>query len=282
MLKKRLRSDTDNKRQAYALVKAIRSNNLQAIQAFTNTSNLNTLLNTPAQKRTTAKHWAYWLHHPETLPALNLKTGALTVFTEGQKQTLNTETTQSRFQFEPIIYPRFETSRGISAVITYLRILFRCNFFQDSCLWHAANHQQQLAHPEETTHVVQHIDDTLGYGVIAHDYLTAGDFIGEYLGEINLRHVFSPMRDTTYIMDYPIPMPPGYRWSVDARRTGNFTRFINHDDNANCHMAVAYDGFIFRLLVLAKHDISPGEELRLNYGKNYWRHRHLAKSKSTV
>lgn len=270
----------DTKRRARTLVTAIRTNDTSTLPDIINHQDVTSLLNTPAQKGACAERWAYWLHNSAVLSALNLPTGTLRVFSDGIQQTLDAQATQTRFAFEPILYPRFESSRGIGVIISYLRILFKCNFFKDSCLWHAAQHKQQLTHAAQTPHVVQFIDDTLGHGVIAQKNLSAGDFVGEYLGEINLRHIFSPFRDTTYIMDYPIPMPPGYRWSIDARRSGNFTRFINHDDNANCHMAVAYDGFIFRLLVLAKRDISSGEEFRLNYGKNYWRNRHLARSTS--
>jgi hypothetical protein len=232
------------------------------------------MLNQPAQLGATPRQWAYWIHHEATLAHLNLPTqDTLRLRHADAVQSLNDGQTKAKFQYTPLDYPCFENPGNIGWVIRYLRGLFRWHFFEDSCLWHAAEHRDHLTQPSPTHFVIQHIDDTIGHGVITERTLETGSFIGEYLGEINCRHLYSPTRDTTYIMEYPIPMPPGFRWSIDAARMGNFTRFINHHDEANCHIAVAYDGFIFRVIILAKQEIPAGKELRLNYGTDYWRHR---------
>lgn len=272
-----------HRKSANVLINAIRNNDIAVIQSLAQLSDFTSIINTPCAQRATPLHWAAWKGNAEIMGLMQLPKSTLPLLDDKTLTLIEAEAAQKRFAFETITHPRFEKLRGVKTVIGYLRILFRMNFFEDSCLWHAANHKNQLdigaaTPPAKASNIhpsvaVTYINQTMGHGVISIKDISSGDLIGEYVGEINLRNVFSPERDTTYIMDYPIPMPPGYRWSMDARRVGNFTRFINHSDEPNCHMAVAYDGFIFRLIVLAKTRITAGTELRLNYGKDYWRHR---------
>lgn len=268
---------------ANALTQAIRSNDPARLHAYLKTiaeppSLINSLLALPTRQGASAKQWALWIQNNAVLSQLGIPAnGQLQVFDQVQATTLDATASQRRFHFSLMDSPRFESPSTISWVIAYLRCLFRWHFFQDSCLWYAAHFKDYLNQPPLPHFLVHYIDNTLGYGVMTERRINVGEYVGEYVGDINLRHIFSPRRDTTYIIDYPIPMPPGYRWSIDAKLRGNFTRFINHSSDANCKVEVAYDGYIFRLLILAKKKIRPGEELRLNYGKDYWRHRSAIK-----
>jgi len=51
------------------------------------------------------------------------------------------------------------------------------------------------------------------------------------------------------------------RWSVDASRGGDATAYINHSCEPNCFSRVMHG----RMLFFALRDISPGEELTLDY-----------------
>jgi len=77
------------------------------------------------------------------------------------------------------------------------------------------------------------------------------------------------------MMDYPLPLIKGINIKINAMQFGNYTRFINHSYHPNTCIKVAYDGEIFRLLVVSIDQILKNEELRINYGKKYWKKRFL-------
>ena len=68
------------------------------------------------------------------------------------------------------------------------------------------------------------------------------------------------------MLEYPIPRIPSNLAATKAN-PGSLIA------SPNTKIKVVYDGFLFRLLVVAKQDIELGQELRLNYGKGYWRTR---------
>src|SRR5262249_10126818 len=72
-----------------------------------------------------------------------------------------------------------------------------------------------------------------------------------------------------------------YSFKVDASKTGNFTRFINHSDEPNVEARTVYiPKNTYRLapscvevLYVAKKTILPGEQLLVSYeaeGNHYW------------
>src|SRR5947207_13865112 len=51
------------------------------------------------------------------------------------------------------------------------------------------------------------------------------------------------------------------RWSIDGSVGGNGTHYINHSCEPNCYMKILYRHILF----MALRDISPGEEITLDY-----------------
>lgn len=54
-------------------------------------------------------------------------------------------------------------------------------------------------------------------------------------------------------------------WGVDSSRGGNGTQYVNHSCDPNCFMRVVSG----HIIIFALRDISPGEELTLDYGVTY-------------
>ncbi len=54
-------------------------------------------------------------------------------------------------------------------------------------------------------------------------------------------------------------------WAIDGRLTGNGTQFINHSCEPNCSLRTLRGHLIF----FALRDISPGEEILLDYEQSY-------------
>jgi len=69
---------------------------------------------------------------------------------------------------------------------------------------------------------------------------------------------------------YPGPSGPD-SCEIDAGEYGSVARFMNHSDKANCGFKRAMVGGLLRVLCCAVRDVYEGEELRLDYGRSYWR-----------
>jgi hypothetical protein len=122
--------------------------------------------------------------------------------------------------------------------------------------------------------VIVRVNELVGNGLVAGQYITRGTIIGEYSGAI-LKVV--PMAtnegvDNTYFAPYSIQEVPGSEMFVmDAKRAGNPTRFINHsDDNSNAVWVPLFDGEKFRLIIVATKAIPRGKQILLKYRLSYW------------
>lgn len=122
--------------------------------------------------------------------------------------------------------------------------------------------------------VIVRVNELVGNGLVAGQYITRGTIIGEYSGAI-LK--VAPMTtnervDNTYFAPYSIEEVPGSEmFVVDAKRAGNPTRFINHsDDNSNAVWVPLFDGEKFRLIVVATKAIPGGKQILLKYRLSYW------------
>ncbi|KAI9913275.1 hypothetical protein PsorP6_006256 [Peronosclerospora sorghi] len=125
--------------------------------------------------------------------------------------------------------------------------------------------------------------DGKGWGVFAAQKIELGEFVGEYTGELissdemrrryqdfydrqSLNYVLSLRehvgRQGFLTVDFDV-----VRTNVDASRSGNFTRFINHSCSPNLDVeAVRVDSFVPRLAFFARKHINGGEELTFDYG----------------
>ena len=127
--------------------------------------------------------------------------------------------------------------------------------------------------------VIVRVNELVGNGLVAGQYIKRGTIIGEYSGAI-LKVI--PMAtnervDNTYFAPYSIEEVPGSEmFVVDAKRAGNPTRFINHsDDNSNAVWVPLFDGEKFRLIVVATKAIPDGKQILLKYRLSYWLNLHI-------
>jgi len=141
----------------------------------------------------------------------------------------------------------------------------------------------------------------VGYGVFLHpdaEMISKGQAIAPYAGEISLipqnesddgSYAFTPIEDICLkkeeqaLFDKKRKYHPRrlYSLKVDARKKGNFTRFINHSEKPNvvAHL-FAIPANVYGLkpasievVYIAKKNIYPGEQLLVCYEdgeKSYW------------
>ncbi len=119
----------------------------------------------------------------------------------------------------------------------------------------------------------------LGHGLFATATLRKGDFILEYRG----RRIPTPQADASqsrYLFEVD------GKWTVDGSPRFNIARYINHSCKPNCEADVRdlpapRSAFLSEargqewqagghILIFAKRDIEPGEELTIDYGEEYF------------
>jgi SET domain-containing protein len=99
-----------------------------------------------------------------------------------------------------------------------------------------------------------------GKGCYAGEFISAGAFIVEYVGEIipaeeAYRREQDPARNGIYTFW------TNDEWAIDGCREDNTARFINHSCTPNCDYLI--EGR--RVLIYAARDIAAGEELSIDY-----------------
>lgn len=114
---------------------------------------------------------------------------------------------------------------------------------------------------------IRHISDAVGFGLFASSDIESEALIGEYTG------VAMPAEQAQRThSSYKFGAETKGISLVDAKRFGNYTRFINHSEkNANCTPAyVPVDG-IMHIVLVATRKISAGEQILFDYGAAYWK-----------
>lgn len=119
--------------------------------------------------------------------------------------------------------------------------------------------------------VIVRVNERVGNGLAAGQYIAPGTIIGEYSGEI-VKVPSSESVDNTYFAPYSTDEVPGSEmFVIDAKKGGNPTRFINHsDDYSNTVWVTVFDGKKFRLIVAATKAIPVGKQILLKYRLSYW------------
>lgn len=127
--------------------------------------------------------------------------------------------------------------------------------------------------------VIVRINELIGYGLVAGQYIAPGIMIGEYCGAIVkvIPTTTNEKIDNTYFAPYSIDeVPSSEMYVLDAKKAGNSTRFINHsDDNSNAVWVSVFDGKKFRLIVVATKAIPKSKQILLKYRLSYWLNPHI-------
>lgn len=117
---------------------------------------------------------------------------------------------------------------------------------------------------------VRKFDYEIGYGLFAEERIKRGTFLGIVTGDII---PFSMQEDNEYLFCFVFPSLGYEGLFIDARKSGNHTRFINHSYNNNVDVFQRqYDNWA-ELCFRASKDILKGEQILWNYGDGYWKAR---------
>ena len=129
-------------------------------------------------------------------------------------------------------------------------------------------------------------------GLFSREKIPKYSIIGNYFGQYSIGYAINPFDQSKRIRhakqnDYKFA---GHRDYIDSAYSGNFLRFVNHQEAANCAVESLFvetsslslsgsrdDGddmmmpkHLEILYFRATADIYPGEELFIDYGESYW------------
>jgi uncharacterized protein len=139
-------------------------------------------------------------------------------------------------------------------------------------LWLGSFHKKEIESTETDHFTIKWIDPEIGYGLFTEKEIPAWSFVGEYSGVLRSRGFFKRTIND-YCFMYPYLGSPWHPLTIDSETWGNFTRFINHSDDPNLESYSFFIDGVFRIGFRTLRPISPGEELRYDYGDIYWLHR---------
>jgi uncharacterized protein len=120
--------------------------------------------------------------------------------------------------------------------------------------------------------LIRWINPLVGYGVFAAADIPELTYIGEYTGVIRRRKRIVGDSHNDYIFGYTIG-PKETPYIIDAEKRGNFTRFINHSDEANIFSRWGIYDSTGHIFLLTNRRIKQGEQLTYEYGPHYWKRR---------
>jgi len=112
-----------------------------------------------------------------------------------------------------------------------------------------------------------------GLGLFAKEEIEKGATIGEYTGELINSTEFN-WRNLLYVANNQVSYfyCTGTGMTIDANPMGNHTRYINHSCEPNCKVFCLFmdETGLPKVIVTAKRTIKKGEQLFLDYNKEYF------------
>jgi hypothetical protein len=120
--------------------------------------------------------------------------------------------------------------------------------------------------------VIRWVNDQVGYGLFADEYLPSGTYVGEYTGRVRRLYRFHH-NENPYCLHYPTKFWSLKYFVVDALKEGNELRFVNHSTNPNLQPFSAVDRQLIHQIFLTTRPVKKGDQLVFNYGEDFWRDR---------
>ena len=142
--------------------------------------------------------------------------------------------------------------------------------------WTLSLFREAFLKGEEISYCIAKVNPLVGYGVFANKLLPSLTYVGEYTGVVRKR---TRRKDTLndYVFGYVVG-PDETRWVIDARKKGNFTRWINHSFEPNLTSKWMIIDGVTHIILFTNRLVYPKEQLTYDYGPYYWRKRSFPQS----
>lgn len=116
---------------------------------------------------------------------------------------------------------------------------------------------------------IRYLGPKVGYGVFAKEAIAPYSTLGHYVGIFRLDQEISEKSDSTFSFgDFPL-------FSIDAKKAGNWVRFMNHSELGDPKTnVVAWEYYTkeypYIVVTAGPRGIKKGAQLLYSYGDKYW------------
>lgn len=132
--------------------------------------------------------------------------------------------------------------------------------------WLGVYFEKELKNQRIAPVEIRKVNDQIGFGLFATEYLRGGAWVGEYTGIIRACTLFSP-KTNAYSFRYPLYRTFWTIYSIDAKEYGNETRFMNHSLKPNCEAVAIFREGLYHMVIRTLTEIEKDEELVFDYHK---------------
>lgn len=173
------------------------------------------------------------------------------------------------FQVRYLAQQRFQDTKTFRRAVRYCPLFFKGSLGMEQrwlAKWYAQERREGKVAPVST----RWIDSEIGYGLFAEESFPLGTYIGYYTGVVRQWSLWK-QNQNGYCFRYPSWFWPIFM--IDALKEGNEMRFVNHSDTPNLEVLSQLEDGVFYLFFRTRTAVLKGEQLTLDYGKDYWRRR---------
>lgn len=112
---------------------------------------------------------------------------------------------------------------------------------------------------------IRKANSEVGFGVFSDQKISPCSFIGEYTGVVQVRDP-EEVRGSLHMIRYPVWDAGKKLFVIDAKKRGNFTRFLNHSSHPNLALRPIYWRGLPRLIFVSLRELRVGELLTFDHG----------------
>ena len=173
----------------------------------------------------------------------------------------------------PIAYlpqPLFESEEIFNEILSRSKKAKREDAIPPERIWMGIYFDKEIqagTHPKIS---IRFIDEEVGFGVFAEQRIPSCAFAGEYRGIVQERKT-KELKDKVHCVRFTVWEMGKRKFSLDAEKMGNFTRFINHSAKPNLSLQSVHWRGIPRMIFVALKEIPQGSQLTFDYGTFFWK-----------
>jgi len=170
---------------------------------------------------------------------------------------------EATFQVEFSPYQRFKNLDVLTEVISNCPWILR-TFAGNENRALAEKYKTELGEADVADVIIKWVNPNMGYGLFAGKDFVAGEWIGEYTGDVHRLYRWKG-EGNPYCFHYPTRWWSLKYFVIDSLSIGNEMRFINHSLEPNLEPICLLDRNLLHMAFLTKRPIEKGEQLFFNY-----------------
>ncbi len=214
-----------------------------------------------------------WLNRKKCFKKLTQQTPAkIQLEKNGNTKYFTIPEFEKFFGIEYLSNIQFDSDKLLNKIIKRIQKADKKKMVYPEEKWLGVYYKDKIYSDNLSDVVIKWINSKKGYGLFAKNNIKKKKWIGQYSGY--LRHS-TPRKDqkNAYCFEYVTGFNYPENFTIDAKKKGNLTRFINHSYKPNLKPSLIYFGPVLLIGFFTSRDIEEGEELTYDYGPDYWKKR---------